>query len=106
MRVARGGLAPRDGSAPGLVAEFNADRGDEVARLAAAAAGVSSDAVTAAELLWVDAPGAYARLAALGEAEPRTVRVRFEPPRAAADERDARSHLTIGGGGQGQRERE
>ena len=80
-------------AAPGLVAEFNADRGDEVARLAAAAAGVSADAVTIAELLWVDATGAYARVAALGEAEPRTVRVRFA--RAAADERDARSHLTM-----------
>jgi hypothetical protein len=84
------------GAAPGLVAEFNADRAAEVARLAAAAVGATLDAVVAAELLWVDATGAYARVDVAGGSgivESRTARVAF--PRPALDERDARSHLTM-----------
>jgi hypothetical protein len=81
----------RAGAAP-LVAEFNLERAPEVARVAAAAAGVPVGDLAAAELLWVDAAGAWAwlALAAGGDA---TVRVPF--PRPALDERDARSHLTM-----------
>lgn len=99
-------------AAPRLAAEFNADRAAEVARIAAAAAGVGFDDLASAELLWVDEAGCYVwasflnggseasgkplsaiSSASLDSADGACLRVRF--PRKALDERDARSALTM-----------
>jgi len=98
-------------AAPKLAAEFNADRAAEVARIAAAAAGVGFDDLASAELLWVDEAGCYVwasflngsdasgkplsaiSSASLDSADGACLRVRF--PRKALDERDARSALTM-----------
>jgi len=93
---------PLRASAAALVAEFNSARPDEVARIAALAAGCALDDLAAAELLWVDEAGAFAWLARVDEPEPslepaaspgRVVRVRFA--RRVVDDRDARSSLTM-----------
>ena len=97
-------------AAPALAAEFNADRAAEVARIAAAAAGVSFDDLGSAELLWVDESGCYVwasflndggapssspppALDSVDSVDGACLRVRF--PRKALDERDARSALTM-----------
>jgi putative heme iron utilization protein len=102
-------------AAPALAAEFNADRAAEVARIAAAAAGVSFDDLSSAELLWVDEAGCYVWASFLGgDHSPRSPAVvspspssshslesvdgaclRVPFPRKALDERDARSALTM-----------
>ena len=93
---------PLRAGAAALVAEFNTSRPDEVARIAALAAGCALDDLAAAELLWVDEAGAFAWLARAGTEEERTetagspgevVRVRFA--RRVIDDRDARSSLTM-----------
>lgn len=96
-------------AAPALAAEFNANRAAEVARIAAAAAGVSFDELGSAELLWVDEAGCFVWASFLNESSGKPLsavssssldsvdgaclRVRF--PRRALDERDARSALTM-----------
>ena len=97
-------------AAPALASEFNTNRAAEVARIAAAAAGVSFDELSSAELLWVDEAGCYVWASFLTESSPgkplsaissssldsvdgACLRVRF--PRKALDERDARSALTM-----------
>ena len=99
---------PLRAGASALVHEFNSARPDEVARIAALAAGCSLDDLAAAELLWVDEAGAFAWLARAGGGAAsaaaadaavgaggggEVVRVRFA--RRVLDDRDARSSLTM-----------
>ena len=110
-------------AAPGLAAEFNADRAAEVARIAAAAAGVGFDDLGSAELLWVDEAGCYVwasfltddsssnagkPLSAIASSQLTSVdgaclRVRF--PRRALDERVGGRAAVRAAGARGRRQR-
>ncbi|KAL6779628.1 GTRBP1 [Auxenochlorella protothecoides x Auxenochlorella symbiontica] len=82
------------GPAAGLVTYMNASRTEDLLNLGADAMGCSPDDLATVELVWLDSLGFYIRtVPLLPPNEPQTLRLTFLRP--VADEREARSALTM-----------